>query len=62
VIGEPVNEAARLSELAKSQPKLLLASSETVDAASEDERAHWAMGEMVTLRGHNQPTRLATLA
>ena len=62
VIGEPVNEAARLSELAKSQPIRLLASWETVEGASEEERAHWSMGDTVTLRGHDQRTRLATLA
>ena len=60
VIGEPVNEAARLCELAKEHPGLLLASSETLDGASEDERAHWSLGESVTLRGHDQPTRLAS--
>jgi adenylate cyclase len=62
VIGEPVNEAARLSELAKSKPSRLLASSETVEAASEQERARWSIGDTVTLRGHDEPTRLATLA
>src|ERR1700744_1822479 len=61
VIGEPVNEAARLSELAKDEPSRLLASSDTINAASEDERAHWSLGETVTLRGHDQPTQLATL-
>ena len=59
VVGEPVNEAARLSELAKSQPKRLLASSETVDGASEDERAHWSMGETVTLRADRSRRRSA---
>jgi adenylate cyclase len=59
VIGEPVNEAARLCELAKSEPGRLLASSDTVNAASESERAHWTLGETVTLRGHDQPTQLA---
>jgi adenylate cyclase len=59
VIGEPVNEAARLCELAKDEPGRLLASSDTVDAATEDERARWCLGEAVTLRGHGQPTRLA---
>jgi adenylate cyclase len=59
VIGQPVNEAARLCELAKDEPDRLLASSDTVDAASESERAHWSLGETVTLRGHDQPTRLA---
>jgi adenylate cyclase len=59
VIGEPVNEAARLCELAKDEPDRLLASSATVEAASESERARWSLGETVTLRGHGQPTRLA---
>jgi len=59
VIGEPVNEAARLSELAKDEPDRLLASSDTVDAASENERSNWSLGKTVTLRGHDQPTRLA---
>jgi adenylate cyclase len=62
VIGEPVNEAARLSELAKNKPSRLLASSDTVEAASEEERAHWKIGRRVKLRGHDEPTRLATLA
>jgi adenylate cyclase len=59
VIGEPVNEAARLCELAKDEPSRLLASWDTVNAASENERARWSLGETVTLRGHDQPTRLA---
>jgi adenylate cyclase len=59
VIGEPVNEAARLCELAKSTPAHLLASSETVQNASENERDHWTFGDTVTLRGHDEPTRLA---
>ncbi|MGC2654793.1 MAG: adenylate/guanylate cyclase domain-containing protein, partial [Mycobacterium sp.] len=62
VIGGPVNEAARLSELAKERPGRLLASSETVEGAGEEERAHWSIGDTVTLRGHDEPTRLATLA
>jgi adenylate cyclase len=61
VIGEPVNEAARLSELAKSQPVRLLASAQTVRAASESERSRWSFGDTVTLRGYDQPTLLATL-
>jgi len=59
VIGEPVNEAARLCELAKSEPGRLLASWDTVNAASENERARWSLGETVTLRGHDEPTQLA---
>ncbi|WP_156685815.1 adenylate/guanylate cyclase domain-containing protein [Mycobacterium sp. Marseille-P9652] len=59
VIGEPVNEAARLCELAKQQPTLLLATADTLDGASESERARWTLGDTVTLRGHDEPTRLA---
>jgi adenylate cyclase len=59
VIGEPVNEAARLCELAKSTPTHLLALSDTVQNASESERGHWTFGDTVTLRGHDEPTRLA---
>jgi adenylate cyclase len=60
VIGEPVNEAARLCELAKSHPGRLLATADTVQGASEKERARWSLGETVTLRGHDQPILLAS--
>jgi adenylate cyclase len=60
VIGAPVNEAARLCELAKSHPGRLLATADTVQGASENERARWSLGETVTLRGHDRPTRLAS--
>lgn len=59
VIGGPVNEAARLCELAKSQPVPLLASAQTVQAASVDEQSHWVCGDTVTLRGYQAPTALA---
>ena len=59
VIGEPVNEAARLCELAKDAPAHLLASSDAVSTATEEERAQWTLGDTVTLRGHDEPTRLA---
>ncbi|MGU3653706.1 adenylate/guanylate cyclase domain-containing protein [Mycolicibacterium sp. A43C] len=60
VIGGPVNEAARLCEYSKSVPGHLVASSVTVEGASESERAHWTLGEQITLRGMEEPTRLAT--
>ena len=31
----------------------------TVQNASENERDHWTFGDTVTLRGHDEPTRLA---
>jgi adenylate cyclase len=62
VIGDPVNEAARLCELAKRQPERLLASDAAVALAGAEEAAHWSVGEQVTLRGRGSPTRLATVA
>ncbi|MGF2944054.1 adenylate/guanylate cyclase domain-containing protein [Mycobacterium sp. Lab-001] len=62
VIGEPVNEAARLCELAKTYPGRLLATAAALDGASEKERSRWSLGETVTLRGHERSTRLATPA
>jgi adenylate cyclase len=62
VIGGPVNEAARLCELAKALPGRLLATAGALQGASENERARWTLGETVTLRGHEQPTRLASPA
>src|SRR6478735_572938 len=47
VIGEPVNEAARLCELSKDTPGHLLASSETVSNADQSERARWTLGDTV---------------
>jgi adenylate cyclase len=57
VIGDPVNEAARLTELAKDHPGRAVASEPTVRAARPDERGHWTAGEAVTLRGRDEETR-----
>ena len=59
VIGDPVNEAARLTELAKQHDERLLASGDTVDAAGGDEAARWALDGEVVLRGRECPTRIA---
>lgn len=60
VIGDPVNEAARLTELAKSVPGRLLASMTAVNEATPTEAAHWKPGDEITVRGRNRPTHLAT--
>ncbi|MGW0174609.1 adenylate/guanylate cyclase domain-containing protein [Rhodococcus sp. NPDC003322] len=60
VIGDPVNEAARLCELAKSVPGALVASEQTITAADAHVARGWTLGESVTLRGRTAPTRLAT--
>jgi adenylate cyclase len=59
VIGDPVNEAARLSELAKRRPGRVVVSSAAVDRARGDERSRWELGEEEVLRGRDEPTRLA---
>jgi adenylate cyclase len=59
VIGDPVNEAARLSDLAKTKAGRLLASAITVAESGSDEAAYWQTGEDVLLRGRQQPTTLA---
>jgi adenylate cyclase len=60
VIGDPVNEAARLSELAKTEPGGLLASGVAVELAGEPEASRWTFGDAVVLRGRSSPTQLAT--
>ncbi len=61
VIGDPVNEAARLCELAKKRPERVLASDAALERAGQAERRRWSFGEEVELRGRPVPTRLATL-
>ena len=61
VIGEPVNEAARLSELARSEPSRALASATTVAAASEREQRFWRLGRPVRLRGYDERVQIASL-
>lgn len=58
VIGDAVNEAARLTELAKTRPGKLLGSGAAFDAAREAEREHWSFDEEVTLRGRGEASRL----
>ncbi len=58
VIGDPVNEAARLTELAKDAPGGLIASGSAVEAAPSAEAACWQPADTVTLRGRTAPTVL----
>lgn len=61
VIGEPVNEAARLAELARSEPGRVVAAAATVEAAARPEQRFWRVGRAVRLRGYDQRVRIATL-
>ena len=62
MIGDPVNEAARLSELAKGEDCRVLASADLVEKADEAEAARWSTGRSAKLRGRKTETRLATPA
>jgi adenylate cyclase len=59
VIGDPVNEAARLCELAKEADGRVLASARAVERAGEDEARCWEEGDCVRLRGRSEETQVA---
>ena len=59
VIGDPVNEASRLTELAKQHDGRVLASEAALSRAAEDEAASGPSAPTETLRGRATPTRLA---
>jgi adenylate cyclase len=60
VIGDPVNEAARLCDLAKERDERVVASGAAVDRAAGDEPAVWELGERTVLRGRLDATELAS--
>ena len=59
VIGDPVNEAARLTEQAKDRPERVVASQRIVDRAAPAEQSRWQLLEPLLLRGRLEPTTLA---
>jgi adenylate cyclase len=59
VVGDPVNTAARLAELARGRPGHVLADGAVVQGAGA-EAEQWELGEQVVLRGRSTPTRLAS--
>ncbi|WP_216694441.1 adenylate/guanylate cyclase domain-containing protein [Dietzia psychralcaliphila] len=59
VIGDPVNEAARLTTLAKSEQGHVLASAAAIRNADAPEAARWVLGRSVELRGRGIMTQLA---
>jgi adenylate cyclase len=58
VIGDPVNEAARLTGLAKTHPGHVVANAQLL-AVAGDEAQHWIEHTPVTVRGRTEPTYLA---
>ena len=59
VIGDPVNEASRLSELAKQRPERVLASDAALARTSQGEAAEWTVTDAAVLRGRHVPTAVA---
>jgi adenylate cyclase len=57
VIGDPVNEASRLADTAKSVPGKTVASGAAVTRAAEDEPRHWRPAGPVVLRGRSEATQ-----
>ena len=60
VVGDAVNTAARLTELAKDVDGRLLATGATVAAAEGDEASYWQESGSTTLRGRSEETTLST--
>jgi adenylate cyclase len=58
VIGDAVNEAARLTELAKGTPTAIAASCAAVDSARDG--SGWTQCDEVVQRGRSQPTAVMT--
>ncbi len=56
VIGDPINEAARLTEVAKDTEAMTAAAGRLVRRASEDERGRWRLDHEETLRGRGEAT------
>lgn len=62
VIGDAVNEAARLADLAKTADRRILCSMAALERADEAERAHWAECYSTVLRGRSEATQVSAPA
>ncbi|HEY9264191.1 MAG TPA: adenylate/guanylate cyclase domain-containing protein [Mycobacterium sp.] len=56
VVGDPVNEAARLADCAKEFDNRVLCSGASIELAEAAERAHWVPRGRATLRGRSDAT------
>ncbi|MFZ1178025.1 MAG: adenylate/guanylate cyclase domain-containing protein [Mycobacterium sp.] len=62
VIGDAVNEAARLADLAKTADRRILCSAAAIERADEAERVHWAECYSTVLRGRSEATHVSAPA
>jgi class 3 adenylate cyclase len=58
VIGDPVNEAARLADVAKALPARTATSEAALEAADPSERSRWRSHGTVLLRGRREVTQV----
>ncbi|CAN5678125.1 adenylate/guanylate cyclase domain-containing protein [soil metagenome] len=59
VVGDPVNEAARLADRAKTLPERVACSGAALDRAGDDELKHWRAASSEILRGRAQATEIS---
>ena len=59
VVGDAVNEAARLADLAKDFDERVLCSGAAIKQAAEAERSHWAAHGSEVLRGRSEATDIS---
>lgn len=62
VIGDAVNEAARLADLAKTSDRRILCSAAAIERADGTEGAHWAECYSTVLRGRSEATHVSAPA
>jgi class 3 adenylate cyclase len=62
VVGDAVNEAARLADRAKDYEERVLCSDAAIDRCAENERRQWAAQGAEVLRGRSQPTVMSVPA
>ncbi|ORW91736.1 cyclase [Mycobacterium sp. IEC1808] len=62
VIGDAVNEAARLADLAKTAERRILCSAAAIERADDAECAHWAECYSTVLRGRSEATHVSAPA
>jgi adenylate cyclase len=59
VIGDAVNEAARLADLAKTAESRILCSAAAIENADDAERARWSEAYSTVLRGRSEATQIS---
>ena len=62
VVGDAVNEAARLADFAKALDQRIVCSAAAIDRADAAERQHWVAHGDTLLRGRSESTRIWTPA